>query len=76
MLQAGGDLDLAQESIAAERRAEFGPQHLERDEAVVLQVTREVHDGHATLPQFTLDTVPVCERVCPRQAPTDHHFFR
>ena len=50
MLQAGGDLDLAKEAVAPERRGQFRPQQLERDDAVMPKVVREVHDRHPALP--------------------------
>ena len=31
MLEPGGDLDLAEEALGAERRGEFGAQDLDRD---------------------------------------------
>ena len=57
MLQIGGDADLAEESFDAEHGAELGIEHLERDAAVVLDVAREVHGGHAAAPDLALDGV-------------------
>src|SRR5207245_1312500 len=56
--EAGGDLDLAQETVRAERCREFGPQDLDRDEATVLLVPGEVDRGHPAAAEFTLDRVP------------------
>ena len=42
MLEPGGDPDLAQEALGAERGAELGVQDLERDRAVVLEIVGEV----------------------------------
>ena len=39
MLQIGGELDLGEEPLGAEHRGELGVQHLERDVAVVPQVS-------------------------------------
>ena len=50
VLQAGGQLDLAQETVAPERRSQFRSQHLERDDAVVPKVVREVDHRHPALP--------------------------
>ena len=61
MLQAGCDLDLAEETLAAERGGELGPQHLERHLAPVPEVLGEVHRGHAAGADFPLDAVAVGE---------------
>ena len=57
VLQIGGDANLAQESLDAEHGAELGVEHLERDETVVLEITREVHRGHAAATELALDRV-------------------
>ena len=61
MLQAGGDLDLAQESPAAQGGGELRMQHLDGDRPVVLQVLGEVHRCHAALPELALDGVALGE---------------
>ena len=61
MLQARGGADLAQEPLAAERRAEIGMQHLDGHVAIVLEVVREVDRGHAAGAEFALDAVAVGE---------------
>jgi len=61
MLQAGGDLDLAQEPIGAERRRQLLMQHLDRDRAVVLHVLGEEYGRHAALAQLALHGVPAGE---------------
>ncbi len=61
VLQAGGDLDLAEEALAAERGGQFGPQHLERHLAAVPDVLGQVHRGHAAGADFPLDAVLVGE---------------
>jgi hypothetical protein len=57
MLEARGGADLAQEALTAEGGAEVGVQHLDGDVAVVADVMRQVHGGHATLPKLALDAV-------------------
>ena len=47
MLELRRNLDLAQEASDAYGRGEALAKHLERDLALVLQVAREVHGGHA-----------------------------
>ena len=49
VLEIGGGLDLAQEPLGADHRGQLGAQDLDRDLAVVLEVLREVHRGHAAL---------------------------
>ena len=65
MLEPGGELDLAQEPLGAQRRGELGVQHLERDGAVVPQVVREVDRGHAAAAELALELVAV--RECCRE---------
>ena len=57
MLQAGRGLDLGEKSFGAKRRREIGVQHLERHLAAVPEIAREIHGGHATRANFTLDVV-------------------
>ena len=61
VLQVCGDADFAQEPLDAEQRRELGFQHLERDVAVVLQIARDVHGGHAAHAGLTLDGVVLGE---------------
>ena len=62
MLQVGGGLDLAEEPLGADHGGELGPQHLDRDLAVVLEVLGEVDGGHAALAELALDAVAVGQR--------------
>jgi hypothetical protein len=57
MLQPGGDLDLTQEPVSSERRRQIGPQHLHRHPAVVLEITGEIHRGHAAAADLSLDGI-------------------
>ena len=61
MLQVGGGLDLGEEPLGADHGGELGAQHLDRDLAIVLEVVREVHGGHAARAELALDAVPVGE---------------
>ena len=61
MLERRGGLDLDDEPLGTEHRRELGLQHLERDVAVVLEVVRQVHGGHAAGAEFTLDGVATGE---------------
>src|SRR2546426_681789 len=55
--ESRGDLDFAHEALGAERRGELGPQHLDRDGAMMLEIPAEVHRGHPTATEFALDRV-------------------
>ena len=57
MLQAGGDANLAEESLGAEDGAELGIEDLERDAPVVLDVARQVDGGHAAAPDLAIEDV-------------------
>jgi len=59
MTQLGRQLDFAQKALSAERLREVGFEHLDRDLAIVLEVAREVHGGHATLPKFAFNAIAV-----------------
>ena len=59
MLEAGGDLDLGEEAIAADDGAQLGVQDLDGDLAAVLQVLGEVDGGHAALAELALEAVAV-----------------
>ena len=61
MLQAGGDLDLPEEAIDADRFGDLGMEDLDRHLAVVLQVFGEEDRGHPPAPQLALQAVAVCE---------------
>ena len=62
VVEPGGDLDLGQEPLDAEDRAELGAEHLERDFAVVLEIGGEEDGGHAAGAELALDPVALLER--------------
>ena len=62
VLELPGDADLAQESLGAEDGRKLGVEHLERDQAVVLEVAGEVHRGHPAAAELALDRVTARER--------------
>ena len=64
MHQPGGDPDLTQKALGAERASELRVQHLERDRAVVLEVVREVDRGHPAAAELALEAITVSE-MCP-----------
>jgi hypothetical protein len=61
VIQAGGELDFAEEPVGAEHGRQLGMQHLDRHPPLVLQVLRQVHRGHAPAAQLTLDGVAISQ---------------
>jgi len=61
VLEIGDDPDFTKEPLGTDRRGEFGTENLERDLALVAQVAGEVHGGHATLSQLTLELIAVSQ---------------
>jgi hypothetical protein len=61
MLQAGGELDLTQETIGAEGLGQLRMEHLERHGTFVAEIVRQVHHGHAATAELALDAVAVCQ---------------
>ena len=59
MVELGGDGDLAEEPLGAERVGEFGVEDLDRHRAIVLEIVCEVNRGHAALPELALEAVAV-----------------
>ena len=67
VLQAGGEMDLAEKPIGSEGGGELGVEHLDRDGAIVLEVTREPDGGHASAAELALEGVPVCQSFAQRR---------
>ncbi len=59
VMQAGGDLDLVQESRCANFGGEVGTEHLDRDLSLVLQIVGEEHGRHSALSEFPLEPISV-----------------
>ena len=59
VVEGGGQPDFAQEAVPAQRLREIVAEHLDRHLAVVLEVAREVHRGHAALAELALDAIAV-----------------
>ncbi len=59
MLKIRRCLDFTQEALGADDRRQLGPQHLDGDLAVVLDVLGQVHGGHAALAELALEAVAV-----------------
>ena len=62
MAQSRRNLDFAQEAMGSERGGEFRVQDLDRHLAVVLQVFREKHGGHAAATDLRVDPVAIGKR--------------
>ena len=61
VLQPRGGADLGEKPFAAKRRTKVGVQHLDRDIALMLDVVREIHGGHAAGAEFARDAIAVGE---------------
>ena len=57
MGERGGEVDLAQEPLAAERLGEVRVEDLDGDVAVVLEVAGEVDGRHAAGAELALDAI-------------------
>ena len=70
MVQPGGDVDLAEEPLPADRGGDLGVEDLDRDAAVVLLVLGQVDRGHpaaaqqARSPRTRRSVSPPPERTC------------
>ena len=58
VVQLRRDLDLAQETVGAERSRKVGVDHFHGDLPVVTRVVRQVHGAHPARAKLTLDLVP------------------
>ncbi len=61
--ERGGDVDLAEETLAAYRAGDRVDEHLDRHAAVVPHVVREIDRGHPTAADLAIDRVPAGERA-------------
>lgn len=78
MIEAGSDLDFAQEAFGTKRCREFWSEDLDGDLPSMSQIRGEVDNGHAPLAKVALDAVAVSEGalqsltdVCDLQLATD-----
>ena len=55
-------MDLAQETLGAQRRGELRVQHFEGHWAAVLEILRQIDRGHPAAAELTLDRVMVRQR--------------
>ncbi len=61
MREIGRNADLSQEALGPERGGQLGPQDLDRDLAMVLQVLSEIVRRHPASTDLVLDGVAVRE---------------
>jgi hypothetical protein len=61
VLQVGSEPDLAEKALASNPGGELGPEQLDRDGAVMLQVAGEIDGRHAAAAELPLDAVAVGE---------------
>jgi len=52
MIQPGGEGDLAKEPLGAEGGGQLGPEQLERDGAIVLEIMGTIDRGHPAPPSI------------------------
>ncbi len=72
VLQAGGDLDLAQKALGTEGRAQLGAQHFDGDPALEAQVVGEKDHGHPAAANLALHGVAARKRRCEPRAKLVH----
>src|SRR5688572_10310887 len=75
MVESRGELDLSQKPVRAERSGQIGMQDLERHEALVLAILREIHSRHAAAAELTVDRVVVRDRGAQPLECRIHSFF-
>ena len=59
MTERGGELDLAEEAVGAERRRQLGVNDLERDRPLLPEVLSQVDRGHPAATDLALDAKAV-----------------
>ena len=57
MLESGGECDLPEKSVGANRVGQLGQQDFECNPPVVPKIASQVDGSHATVPQLPLDRV-------------------
>jgi hypothetical protein len=62
MIEVRCDLDLAEETIDANRSGQLRPEHLDRDLAIMLEIVSEIDGCHPTSTELTLNRVAVSQR--------------
>ncbi len=73
MGQSGGDLDLAPETVGADRAGDLRMEHLDRHLPAMAKIFGQVDRCHPTLAQLALDPVAVRQR---RDEPIERRHHR
>jgi hypothetical protein len=60
--ESGGEPDLLKKPLGADEIAELGPEDLDGDPAIVLEILGEVDRGHPALPELALDPIAASQR--------------
>ena len=61
MLQLGGRADFPEEPAGTDRSRNVGAEDFDRDQAIMLQVPREIHRRHPTATELALNRVAAGE---------------
>ena len=61
VLQVGRRANLGEKALGTERGGEIRVQHLDCDIAIVLEIVREIHGGHAADTEFAVNAIAVGE---------------
>ncbi len=63
MGEPGGEPDLAEEPLGAERVGEFRVEDLDRHLTIMLEIVGEVDGGHPALAELALEQVTVAQSI-------------
>src|SRR4051794_3446431 len=61
MLEVSGNPNFSEEAVRTQRPGQFGMQHFECDEPIVLQVAREIHGSHTAAAKLALEHVAIAQ---------------
>ena len=64
MVEPGGEPDLPDEPLGAQRVRQLGMEDLQGDRTVVPEIAGEIDRGHAATAELALEHVAVAEGVC------------
>jgi hypothetical protein len=76
VLQPGGEFDFLEKAVGPQRTGDLGPEDLECDPPLVLEVAGEIDGGHAAPPELALDRVAVREAGLQKSGRVGHLQYR
>jgi len=76
MPQISRDFDLGEKPFGPECGAEFWLEHFDRNVAIVFQIAREIHGGHATGAELAVDAITIGERGLQRIRLVNEYHLR